>query len=89
MAPRIKIGARVRNDQVECFDEDSGRGIAPRYHENIFGLFERLDQKQDGTGVGLAIVKRIIEQHNRRIWIESEGERLGSVFRFTLPIHLN
>ena len=66
-----------------------GPGIVPRYYEKIFGLFERLDQKQEGTGVGLAIAKRIIEQHNGRIWVESEGERLGSVFRFTLSIHLN
>lgn len=89
VTPRIKLGASVRYDQVECFVEDNGPGIVPRYHEKIFGLFERLDQKQEGTGVGLAIVKRIIEQHNGRIWVESEGERLGSVFRFTLPIHLN
>ena len=59
-------------------------GVAPEYHERIFGLFNKLDARSEGTGVGLALVKRIIEVHEGRIWIESELGR-GSTFLFTLP----
>ena len=58
-------------------------GIAPEYHERIFGLFDKLDVSSEGTGIGLALVKRIIEFHGGRIWVESEVGR-GSTFYFTL-----
>jgi signal transduction histidine kinase len=64
---------------------DNGIGIEPRYHEKVFGLFERLDVSSDGTGIGLALVKRIIEVHGGRIWVESAGQGHGSTFCFTLP----
>ena len=64
--------------------KDNGIGIAPEHHERIFGLFNKLDVRTEGTGVGLALVKRIIEIHGGRIWIESE-EGKGSKFLFTLP----
>ena len=51
----------------------------------VFGLFERLDIASDGTGIGLTLVKRIIEVHGGRVWVESAGERQGSTFCFTLP----
>ena len=60
-------------------------GIAPIYHEKVFGLFNRLDATTEGTGIGLALVKRIVEVHGGRIWVESEGEGQGSSFLFTLP----
>ena len=68
-----------------CTVRDNGMGIDPRYHDKVFGLFERLDPSIDGTGIGLALVKRIVEVHGGRIWVESEGEGRGSTFCFTLP----
>ena len=65
---------------------DNGVGIDPRYHEKVFGLFERLDQEVEGTGIGLALVRRIIEVHGGKIWVESEGEGSGSTFCFRLPL---
>jgi signal transduction histidine kinase len=58
-------------------------GIAPEYHERIFGLFDKLDAASEGTGIGLALVKRIIEFHGGRIWVESAVGQ-GSTFYFTL-----
>ena len=58
--------------------------IAPQFHERIFGLFNRLDPEVDGTGVGLSLVKRIVEFHGGQIWVESELGQ-GATFFFTLP----
>jgi two-component system, LuxR family, sensor kinase FixL len=63
---------------------DNGIGIAPEHHERVFGLFNQLNPNMEGTGVGLALVKRIIEFHGGRIWVESELGR-GATFLFTLP----
>ena len=82
--PYIEVGAKKFDDEVLCFVRDNGIGISPQYHDKVFGLFDRLDQSIEGTGIGLALVKRIIELHEGRIWIESEGQ--GSTFFFTLPI---
>ncbi len=83
--PRIEIDARRRGAEVISCVRDNGIGIEPQYHEKIFGLFERLSKRQDGTGIGLALVKRIVEVHGGRIWVESEGEGKGSAFCFILP----
>lgn len=84
-SPRIEIGAERENGKVHCFVRDNGIGIAPEFHDRVFGLFDRLNNRVDGTGVGLALVKRIVEVHGGRIWIESDGQGHGSSFHFTLP----
>ncbi|MBN2022879.1 MAG: response regulator [Pirellulales bacterium] len=83
--PRIEIGAERQEKQIVCRVRDNGRGIDPRYHERIFGLFEQIDPTGEGTGVGLALVRRIVEVHGGRIWVESEGEGKGATFFLTLP----
>ena len=83
--PRIEVGQRREGKETVCFVRDNGVGIDPRYHGQIFGLFERLSREVDGTGIGLALVKRIVELHGGRIWVESEGTGTGSTFCFTLP----
>ncbi|NQT38614.1 MAG: PAS domain S-box protein [Planctomycetes bacterium] len=84
--PRIEIGTRQDGNEIACcFVRDNGIGIDPRYHEKVFGLFDQLDQKVEGSGIGLALVKRIVEAHDGRIWVESDGLGHGSTFCFTLP----
>jgi PAS domain S-box-containing protein len=82
--PRIEIGCRQAKKETVYYVRDNGVGIAPQYHEKVFGLFERLEPEGDCTGVGLALVKRIIEVHGGRIWVESAGQGCGSTFCFTL-----
>ncbi len=83
--PLIEIGAREHDDRVECYVRDNGIGIAPEYRDRVFNLFERLDTRTQGTGIGLAIVKRIIDRHGGRIWVESAGVGEGCSFNFSLP----
>ncbi|MBK6791217.1 MAG: PAS domain S-box protein [Anaerolineales bacterium] len=84
--PEIVIGARRSMDgEHNFFVRDNGIGIEPVYHERVFGLFNKLDAKTEGTGIGLALVRRIIEYHGGHIWVESEGINKGSTFWFTLP----
>ena len=68
---KITVGSETLGDEVRFFVKDSGPGIAPENHEKIFTLFHRLDSDQDGTGVGLAIVTKIMQVHNGRVWVES------------------
>jgi signal transduction histidine kinase len=86
--PRIDIGMRQENNENVFFVKDNGIGIAPKFHQRIFGLFDKLDPMSEGTGVGLALVKRIIEVHGGRIWVESEKGK-GATFCFTLPLAKN
>lgn len=83
--PRIEVGVRHDGSEQVFFVRDNGIGISREYQEKIFGLFERLERETEGTGVGLALVKRIIELHGGRIWVESQGLGTGSTFCFTLP----
>ncbi len=82
--PRVEIGARARDGDTEYYVRDNGVGIDPRFHQRVFGLFERLDNQREGSGVGLALVRRIVELHRGRVWIESEGEGAGATLCFTL-----
>jgi signal transduction histidine kinase len=81
--PRIEIGVKTENGKPVFFVSDNGIGIEPEQHERIFGLFNKLDAKSEGTGIGLALVKRIIEVHGGKIWVESELGK-GAAFFFTL-----
>ena len=84
--PHIEIGAARNGAAVSCHVRDNGAGIEREYLDQVFGLFNRLDHGVDGTGVGLALAKRIVEVHGGHIWVESEGLGHGSTFRFTLPL---
>jgi signal transduction histidine kinase len=83
--PRIEVGVEQNGSDVVFFVRDNGMGIDPRYLEKVFGLFEKLDPKAEGTGMGLALVKRIVELYKGRVWVESAGLGQGTKFLFTLP----
>lgn len=84
--PRIDITAERQNGMWLFSIADNGIGIAPAYHDKIFGLFQRLhtNQEYSGTGIGLALCRKIVQTHGGRIWVDSELGR-GAVFKFTLP----
>ncbi|RJP62062.1 MAG: PAS domain-containing sensor histidine kinase [Candidatus Auribacter fodinae] len=83
--PEIRIGVTELNGENVFYVRDNGIGLNPEYHEKIFGLFDKLDPASEGSGIGLSIVKRIIELHGRTVWVESDGPNLGCTFYFTLP----
>lgn len=83
--PVIEIGTRHQGGEQIIFVKDNGLGIDPKHQSRIFNLFEKLDPTVEGTGIGLALVKRVIEMHGGRVWVESKGLGQGSTFCFTLP----
>ena len=84
--PKIAIGHCVANGETVFFVRDNGIGITSNQHKKVFEIFYKIDKEIEGTGAGLAIAKRIIEMHDSRIWLESNGKKgKGSTFCFTLP----
>lgn len=83
--PKIEIGFKELRSHYEFFVKDNGIGIAPELHEKIFELFHTQTSDDDlSTGVGLAIVKKVVELHRGKVWVESEPGK-GATFRFTIP----
>jgi len=83
---KINIGCQSMDNECQFFIKDNGPGISSSYHKKVFQLFQRLDNKPDidSVGIGLALVKKIIEQHGGMVWLESEEDK-GATFFFTIP----
>lgn len=83
---RVEVTAKELGSTIECRVKDNGPGIAPAYHERIWGIFQTLEARDrvESTGIGLSIVKKIVEGHGGRVWVES-AEGQGATFCFTWP----
>ena len=82
-------GGKIQRLKISVID--TGIGISPEDQERIFNTFEQIDasytRRRDGTGLGLALTKKLVELHGGRIWVESEGKGKGSIFTFVIPLN--
>ena len=85
--PKIHVDARREGDCRQFSVRDNGIGIAPQFQDRIFDVFRRLHTRQQyrGTGIGLAICKKIVDRHGGRIWVRESEPGKGATFHFTLP----
>jgi predicted ATPase/signal transduction histidine kinase/CheY-like chemotaxis protein/tRNA A-37 threonylcarbamoyl transferase component Bud32 len=86
----VTVEASMEDNALRVTVSDTGIGIDPEYAERIFGAFEQVDsslsRRQEGTGLGLALSRRLAEFHHGRLWVESEGEGMGSAFTLKIPV---
>jgi light-regulated signal transduction histidine kinase (bacteriophytochrome) len=88
-APEVRLSAERENGLWRFRCEDNGIGIDPEYADRIFVIFQRLHSRAsyEGTGIGLAMCRKIIEYHGGRMWLDTATAHEGSAFCFTLPAH--
>jgi len=80
----IEVGCTERENEYEFFVKDNGKGIAKAYHDKIFKIFTKLESDNNSSGIGLSIVKKIIDFYSGKIWLQSQ-EKVGTTFYFTIP----
>ena len=83
-SPKIEVGITIRNEQPLIYVSDNGEGIPEDRQEEIFDVFVKMHPNSDGAGMGLALVRRIVEINGGRIWVESKGVGSGSTFYLKL-----
>jgi light-regulated signal transduction histidine kinase (bacteriophytochrome) len=85
--PRVRVEARRAGDMWEFSCSDNGIGVQPKYADRIFLIFQRLHPRDvyPGTGIGLALCRKIVEYHGGQLWLDGETEGRGATFRWTLP----
>jgi two-component system sensor kinase FixL len=84
----VTVGGIRKENEVLFYVKDDGPGIEPDFHEKIFGLFQRLDNSVEGTGIGLAVVKKVMQFHQGKVWVESSPGN-GATFWLSFPAEQN